>query len=315
MTAYCIWDVREIHDQAAMDDYVAGVTESVTAYGGRYLVVGGPWQIVEGGWRPAYPVVIEFPSLERAHEWYSSESYAPLRELRHRASTCDAVFVDGAVPADDPLCRAADAPLADVGFDLYRDVHKGIRHGLFTVTEGCGHVDPFDESAVRETNARVEELLHLLDVHSRHEDEFLGPIIGTHLPTLAAQLHREHTELEALTTEIRRQLATTAQAVGVERRLAQHRLYLTLSEFTGVYLRHQTTEEVEVLPALNRAAGPGELEDSEQRARRGDHTRGHGRLHAADRAGRQPGRSGRAVRRNPRGRPARGVHRSARRGP
>ncbi len=90
MTAYCLWDVREIHDHGAMDDDVARVTETVEAFGGTYVVVGGPWQIVEGDWHPTYPVLIEFPSLDLAHEWYSSELYAPLRRLRHGITSTSA---------------------------------------------------------------------------------------------------------------------------------------------------------------------------------------------------------------------------------
>jgi uncharacterized protein (DUF1330 family) len=260
MTAYCLWDVREIHDHDAMNDYVARVTDTVTAFGGEYVVIGGPWQIVEGDWHPAYPVLIEFPSLERAHEWYSSELYAPLRDLRHAASTSDAVFFDGATAATaHGLARSADAPLADVGFDLYRDVHKGIRHGLFHVTERAGHLDPLDHVALSEQRNRIERLLHLLDVHAAHEDEYLGPVIERHLPVLAARLEREHAELDARTAEIRRQLTALGCAAGDDRRIAQHRLYLTLSEFTAAYLQHQTTEEVEVLPELNRSAELEEL--------------------------------------------------------
>jgi uncharacterized protein (DUF1330 family) len=260
MTAYCLWDVREIHDQNAMDDYVARVTETVTAFGGKYVVIGGPWQIVEGDWHPAYPVLIEFPSLERAHEWYSSELYAPLRELRHAASVSDAVFFDGATAATvHHLSRSMDAPLADVAFDLYRDVHKGIRHGLFHATEQAGLVDPLDDIALSEQRTRIESLLHLLDVHAAHEDEYLGPVIEQHLPVLAAQLRREHAHLDERTVEIRRQLTALDCSSRRDRRIGQHRLYLTLSEFTSAYLQHQTTEEVEVLPALNRAAALDEL--------------------------------------------------------
>lgn len=263
MTAYCLWDVREVHDHDAMNDYVDRVTDTVTAFGGEYVVIGGPWQLVEGDWHPTYPVLIGFPSLERAHEWYSSELYAPLRDLRHAASTSDAVFFDGTGAATtDGLARSAIAPLADVEFDLYRDVHKGIRHGLFHATDRAGHLDPLDHIAVSEQRNRIERLLHLLDVHAAHEDEYLGPLIDRHLPVLAARLQREHAELDAQTVQIRGQLTALGCATGGDRRIAQHRLYLILSEFTAAYLQHQTTEEVEVLPALNRAAGLEELMDA-----------------------------------------------------
>ncbi len=119
--------------------------------------------------------------------------------------------------------------------------------------------DPLDDVAVIDARDRIEELLHLLDVHSVHEDTYLGPLIERHLPVLATRLQREHVNLDELTAEIRRQLDALTLATGADRRIGQHRLYLTLSEFTAAYLQHQTTEEVDVLPALNRAAGRDEL--------------------------------------------------------
>ncbi len=263
MTAYCLWNVRDIHDHEAMDDYVARVGETVAAFGGEYVVVGGPWQIVEGDWRPAHPVLIRFPSLDLANEWYSSALYAPLRDLRLGASVSDAVFFDGIAAAASPgMLRSVDAPLGDVSFDLYRDVHKGIRHGLFHITERAGHVDPLDDTAHDQERCRIERLLHLLDVHAAHEDEYLGPLITRYLPALAARLEREHAHLDELTAEIRRQLTALGCVTGDDRRIGQHRLYLTLSEFTAAYLQHQATEEVEVLPALNRAAELHELTEA-----------------------------------------------------
>lgn len=261
MTAYCFWDIREIRDHDAMSDYVARVTETVAAYGGEYVVVGGPWQIVEGDWRPAHPVLITFPSIDRAHEWYQSELYAPLRQQRLGAAVGDAVFFDGIAPAAP---RSVDAPLADVAFDLYRDVHKGIRGGLFAAVELVGRVDPADAAAMADAHHRLAALLHLLDVHATHEDEFLDPLIERHLPALAARVRREHDELDELTAGLRRQMELLdpngpAGVPADERRLAQHRLYLSLTEFTATYLMHQISEEVTVLPALNRAAGIDEL--------------------------------------------------------
>jgi|GEM_PF-174058 len=260
MTAYCLWDVREIHDHGAMEEYVARVTETVTAFGGEYVVVGGPWQIVEGDWRPAYPVLITFPSIEAAHDWYGSDLYAPLRDLRHVASVSDAVFFEGvdAAPGDAPA-RSAAAPVGAARVDVYRDVHKGIRHGLFSAVEAAGSVDPLDEAALAGAHRRLEGLLRLLDVHAAHEDEFLGPLVARHLPPLAARLQREHARLDALGAEVRRQVAALERTEAPDRRRGQHRLYLTLSELTAEHLQHQTTEEVDVLPALEAAIGAEEL--------------------------------------------------------
>ena len=104
MTAYCFWNVREVHDPEAMADYVARVTTTVSQYGGEYLVVGGPWQAVEGDWRPTSPVLIRFDSMAAARAWYDSPDYAALKAQRLRATTGDAIFMDSA-GADEHLAR------------------------------------------------------------------------------------------------------------------------------------------------------------------------------------------------------------------
>ena len=67
----------------------------VAQSGRKYLVIGGSIDSVEGTWRPAFPVLIEFPSLEQAHRWYNSEEYRELKELRLAATKGHAVFRAG----------------------------------------------------------------------------------------------------------------------------------------------------------------------------------------------------------------------------
>lgn len=98
MPAYCFFDILEITDAEKMDAYRARVFECVARHGGKYLVVGGPQQVVEGHWRPAFPVLIEFPSMEAARRWYDSEDYAPLKALRLAATRANAVFLDSFTP-------------------------------------------------------------------------------------------------------------------------------------------------------------------------------------------------------------------------
>ena len=107
MTAYCLWDVREIHDQDAIDEYVEKVTATVEAHGGEYVVIGGPWQVVEGDWHPTFPVLIRFPSMEAANGWYSSDDYRVLKALRTGASVSDAVFMDSS-GAEEHLAEARE---------------------------------------------------------------------------------------------------------------------------------------------------------------------------------------------------------------
>jgi uncharacterized protein (DUF1330 family) len=95
MAAYCFFDNLEVTNQAALDEYARRVAPVVQAYGGRYIVLGGKVDIVEGAWRPTYPVILEFASLEQAHRWYDSDEYRELKALRLSAVRCNAVFIEG----------------------------------------------------------------------------------------------------------------------------------------------------------------------------------------------------------------------------
>ena len=95
MSAYCFFDILEFTNQQKMAEYRKGVLATVEQYGGRYLVLGGKTEIVEGKWSPVTPVIIEFPSLARAHEWYDSPEYAPLLKLRLEGTRGNAVFIEG----------------------------------------------------------------------------------------------------------------------------------------------------------------------------------------------------------------------------
>lgn len=94
MAAYCFFDVREVVDPAKLDQYKQGVLATVQQYGGRYLVLGGRCDSVEGTWQPVTPVLIRFPSLEQAYAWYHSAEYRDVRALRLAGSRGDAVFME-----------------------------------------------------------------------------------------------------------------------------------------------------------------------------------------------------------------------------
>ena len=95
MPAYFFVDVREIKDASKVEQYSARVGPVVEKFGGRYLVRGGPFEVVEGDWRPVFPVLIEFPTMEAARRWYDSEDYRELKQLRLAATTSSGVFLAG----------------------------------------------------------------------------------------------------------------------------------------------------------------------------------------------------------------------------
>lgn len=95
MAAYYLVDVREIKDRARMDEYRARINPVVEKFGGRYVVIGGATHVVEGTYRPIFPVMIEFPTMAEARRWYDSEEYRELKSLRLSATISNAFFMEG----------------------------------------------------------------------------------------------------------------------------------------------------------------------------------------------------------------------------
>jgi uncharacterized protein (DUF1330 family) len=95
MAAYLIAEI-EVTDPAAYEEYRKQVPAVVARYGGKFLVRGGQVKAKEGGWTPKRIIVVEFPSLAQAEKWYESADYAPLIELRQKASKGKLIIVEGA---------------------------------------------------------------------------------------------------------------------------------------------------------------------------------------------------------------------------
>jgi uncharacterized protein (DUF1330 family) len=98
MLAYVISEV-EVLDEALASQYRALAEASIARYGGRYLVRGAVPEVLEGDWpAPQRVVVVEFPSLERARQWYASPEYAKALAVRGGALARRLLLVEGLLP-------------------------------------------------------------------------------------------------------------------------------------------------------------------------------------------------------------------------
>ena len=94
MPAYVIAHI-DVKDPTRYEDYKRMSPISIEKFGGRFIARGGRTESLEGTWQPKRVVLIEFPSVERAREWWASEDYAPAKALRQATSTGDLVVVEG----------------------------------------------------------------------------------------------------------------------------------------------------------------------------------------------------------------------------
>ncbi len=83
--AYIIVDMQ-ISDMAQYQQYMAAAPAAVKAAGGEYLVRGGRFEVMEGGWQPARVAMLRFPSFEQAKAFYDGEMYKAARAKRAGAT-------------------------------------------------------------------------------------------------------------------------------------------------------------------------------------------------------------------------------------
>ena len=101
MPAYLIVEV-EIHDATEYENYKKLTPASLVPFGGRFVVRGGQAEMLEGDRKPARVVVVEFPTAEKARQWWISPEYAPAKKLRQRIATTRMLLVEGVSPQQKP---------------------------------------------------------------------------------------------------------------------------------------------------------------------------------------------------------------------
>ena len=93
MPAYVIVEIR-VTDPAKFEEYKKLVPPTIAAFGGKYLARGRRAEMLEGGWDPERVVILEFPTLERAREWWASEAYRRPKEMRQLSATTRMIVVE-----------------------------------------------------------------------------------------------------------------------------------------------------------------------------------------------------------------------------
>lgn len=89
------WMVRvTVKDPERYKDYVAANKMPLETYGAKFLVRGGPYEVVKGSSRERH-VILEFPSLEAAKACFRSPEYQAALKIFETCAESDVVIVEG----------------------------------------------------------------------------------------------------------------------------------------------------------------------------------------------------------------------------
>src|SRR5215813_4924455 len=99
MSAYLINHLRQpgvLHNDVL--EYLEQLQGTLDPFRGKFIVQGGQMDVIEGAW-PGSVIVLSFPNITQAREWYDSPAYQKILHLRTDHLVGDVILVEG-VAAD-----------------------------------------------------------------------------------------------------------------------------------------------------------------------------------------------------------------------
>lgn len=128
--------------------------------------------------------------------------------------------------------------------DLFTNIHKAIRAGLFDLIVVVGSTDWGEPAEVDRVDHAWRRMYQLLTAHTAHEDRHILRILDAHDPIATESVGAQHPELDRWLGEIDDWVTTIVADPDDARGLA---LYRELSLFLADYLHHTHVEETEVM--------------------------------------------------------------------
>lgn len=145
--------------------------------------------------------------------------------------------------------------------DLFTMIHKALRHALLGLNIQAGKTDYGDLAAVAEFRTAWNQVRKSLGEHSKHEDDYIWPLLNRRAPGEADPLYEEHVEIHAFEAQLDDHFQRLLAEPDVEkRRIMGQEFYRAMQRFTARCLTHFDNEERLVLPRLWALCDDGELD-------------------------------------------------------
>lgn len=92
--AYMLVQV-DVTNPAQYGEYMKISPGLIEKFGGRFIVRGGQSKTLEGAPATGRIVVVEFPTFERAQQFYDSSEYQAAKKVRAGAANAQFILVEG----------------------------------------------------------------------------------------------------------------------------------------------------------------------------------------------------------------------------
>ena len=128
-------------------------------------------------------------------------------------------------------------------FDLYSQIHKGLRAYLCTLMVELGRLDCADDQQVKCVLEQLDDLLDFCAGHLTKEDQFVHAALEASQPGATRRIAEEHAAHASAFEQLRAGMDAVACTSGAQRDREAACLYRALAVFVGENLVHMELEE------------------------------------------------------------------------
>ena len=141
--------------------------------------------------------------------------------------------------------------MAQQRYVIYRNIHKTIRHIMYTTALALGSADFRDQKTMRESLEQLRGTITMLQEHAEHEETFVHPPLESRVPGITKSFEQNHEDDNRLFDRMR-ELGSQIEAAGDNDQRVDlgNQLYGIFNTYIGDYLGHLDREEAELEQAL-----------------------------------------------------------------
>ena len=151
----------------------------------------------------------------------------------------------------------------EIRYNVFNNIHKGLRAMLFTVQMNMQQTD-YASPEADTIIAELEKVLRYYDEHADHEDRHILANIIQQEPQIAKALEEDHVIDHQLSEKLRDMLYKWKGAATTgEKNEAASATFYALNDFIAFNLYHMNKEETALLPLLWKHFSDAEIMDME----------------------------------------------------
>ncbi len=93
--------------------------------------------------------------------------------------------------------------MAQQRYVIYRNIHKAIRHTMYSTALALGSADFRDQNSMLESLDQLRETITKLQEHAEHEETFVHPPLESRVPGITKSFEENHEDDERLFDRMR----------------------------------------------------------------------------------------------------------------